>query len=109
MHWQFPLHQQENNEKIFSVPAIFNRMPGLCVATNKRRLAQIFKRMNSLYESEFNFTPKTFVMPNEALQLKNAMANSPKKTWIIKPSGGSEGCGIFLAMKFKDIPAYALQ
>ena len=28
--------------------------------------------------------------------------------WILKPSGGSEGCGICLVMKFKDIPPFAL-
>ena len=82
-------------------------MPGLCVATNKRRLATIFKRMHQQYESDFNFAPTTFILPQEVNQLKAAM-NKPGKTWIVKPSGGSEGCGIFLVMKFKDIPAYAL-
>jgi hypothetical protein len=37
------------------------------------------------------------------------MAKYPNRPYIIKPSGGAEGCGIFLVMRFKDIPAYALQ
>lgn len=82
-------------------------MPGLNVASNKRRLATIFKRMEKQYESDFNFAPTTFILPLEANQLKSAMSK-PGKTWILKPSGGSEGCGIFLVMKFKDIPAFAL-
>jgi hypothetical protein len=44
--WQFPLHQQENNERIMDTKAIFNRMPGVGVATNKRKTAQVFKRMS---------------------------------------------------------------
>lgn len=28
------------------------------------------------------------------------------KAWILKPSAGSEGCGILLVMRFKDIPAF---
>lgn len=34
------------------------------------------------------------------------MKNS-KSTFIVKPKAGSEGCGIFLVKKFKDIPSYA--
>jgi len=30
-----------------------------------------------------------------------------KGTFIVKPKSGSEGCGIFLVKKFKDIPSYA--
>ena len=32
------------------------------------------------------------------------MKAHPKKTFICKPEDGSEGCGILLAQKFKDIP-----
>lgn len=35
------------------------------------------------------------------------MAGS-SKAWILKPSGGSEGCGILLVMRFKDIPPFVL-
>jgi hypothetical protein len=33
--------------------------------------------------------------------------SSSKKTFIVKPAAGSEGCGIFLIKKFKDIPSFA--
>ena len=45
MHWQFPLHEKENNDRIFETKAIFNRLPGLGFASNKRRLALIYRRM----------------------------------------------------------------
>jgi len=65
--------------------------------------------MSKQYESEFNFTPTTYVLPAEIKQLQSRMAKYPNRPFIIKPSGGAEGCGIFLVMKFKDIPAYVLQ
>jgi len=65
MHWQFPLHQQENNDKIFATKAIFNRLPGVGAATNKRRMAQVFRKMHEYYPSEFNFSPRTYILPSE--------------------------------------------
>ena len=35
------------------------------------------------------------------------MAAHKKKTFIVKPHGGAEGCGIFLVQNFKQIPANA--
>lgn len=108
MHWQFALHEKENNEKIMGTPAIFNRMPGLDVGSNKRRLALIMRHMQEHYPSQFDFTPATFVLPTEKEMLQLAMEKS-KRAWILKPSSGSEGCGIILAMKFKDIPSFVMQ
>jgi hypothetical protein len=65
MHWQFPLHQQENNERILTTNAIFNRLPGIGIGSNKRRLALIFRRMQEVYPAQFDFIPKTYVLPTE--------------------------------------------
>ena len=61
--------------------------------------------MQEFYPSEFNFSPRTYILPLETDLLRKAMEKS-NKAWILKPSGGSEGCGILLVMKFKDIPAF---
>lgn len=61
--------------------------------------------MQEFYPSEFNFSPRTYILPLETEILRKAMEKSTK-AWILKPSGGSEGCGIMLVMKFKDIPAF---
>jgi len=77
--------------------SIFNRLPGSGVGTNKSFCAQIFDRMIRHYESDFNFIPRTYLLPNKDAQaLKKAMA-SGKKTFIFKPANGAEGCGISLA------------
>ena len=63
--WLFPLHKEENLERIFNTKAIFNRIPGLQVVSNKKTLALILSRFSRHYESDFNFIPRTFVLPNE--------------------------------------------
>ena len=80
-----------------STTAVFNRLPGAGVATNKARFAQIAKRMQRHFEHDFNFVPLTFELSHEADALKKYMAANKKKTFIVKPHGGAEGCGIFLA------------
>ena len=65
MHWQFPLHQQENSDRIFGTAAIFNRLPGLGFASNKRRLALIYRRMQEHYPAEFDFIPRSYILPRE--------------------------------------------
>ena len=79
-----------------STSAIFNRLPGAGVGTNKRKSAQIFNRMLRHYQNDYNFVPLTFILPQDSARLKQAMS-SGKKTFILKPSGGAEGCGILLA------------
>ena len=97
MIWQFPQHETENNERIMRSASIFNRLPGSGVGTNKAKSARIFNRMIRHFEHDFKFIPKTYILPEQDKQaLKNAMAGG-KKTFIFKPAGGAEGCGIFLA------------
>ena len=80
---------------IFNKKSIYNRLPGVGVMSNKKTSAQIFKRMSKFYDTEFDFIPQTFLLPQEGAQLKQAMKKS-KGTWIVKPKDGAEGCGIFL-------------
>lgn len=77
------------------------------VASNKRRLAQISKFAVETYPEEFNFLPRTFTLPGEEDKLQQYMKQNPAKTFICKPDEGSEGCGILLAQKYKDIPKVA--
>lgn len=90
-----------------STAAIYNRLPGAGVATNKARFAQIFKRMLRHFEHDFNFVPLTFDLSHEKDALKRYMASHKGKTYIVKPHAGAEGCGIFLVQQFKQIPPHA--
>jgi ABC-type uncharacterized transport system YnjBCD substrate-binding protein len=79
-------------------------MPGINVASNKKSLAEMMKLMQLQYPDKFDFIPQSFSMPEESQALQEFMNAHPKKTFICKPEDGSEGCGILLAQKFKDIP-----
>jgi len=84
-----------------STNAIFNRLPGAGAATNKAKFAKIFKRMMRHFEHDFNFVPMTFDLSKEKDTCKRYMAANKQKTFIVKPHGGAEGCGIFLVQNFK--------
>ena len=76
---------------------IFNQLPGIGVASNKRKFAQIMNTIQKHHPEEFDFVPRTFTMPEDAQILLDFMKKHPTKTFICKPSDGSEGCGILLA------------
>ncbi|CDW75061.1 tubulin-tyrosine ligase family protein [Stylonychia lemnae] len=106
-------------EKISTVKAIYNRVPGLQVNTNqlyfnqvvsnKKHLGMIFQRFYKHYENDFNFAPQTFALPQESEALQNYMKKYKEKTFIAKPQGGAEGLGIFLLKNFKELPPYTFQ
>lgn len=88
---------------------IFNRLPGVEAGSNKKIFSQIFQQLQRTHPDEFDFIPRTFVMPKEAKEASEYMEAHPRKTFICKPQEGSEGCGIVLAKKFKDIPKFAME
>ena len=61
-------------------------------------------RMHKVFPSEFNFFPKTWVLPqemNDFRQQFNKKKNN--KTFIIKPVHLCQGKGIFLIRRFEDM------
>lgn len=64
-------------------------------------------RLSKLFPSEYNFFPKTWILPNELHELRNhftANLNSKHKvTYIVKPDGLSQGKGIFLTRNLAEI------
>ena len=64
----------------------------------------MMKLMQQHHPDIFDFVPRTFSMPEDSQILHDYMKAHPKKTFICKPEDGSEGCGILLAQKYKDIP-----
>jgi len=57
--------------------------------------------MKNKFPSEFNFIPKTWVLPTDITSLRKYVAERTTKkkrvTLIIKPEAGCQGKGIFLA------------
>lgn len=86
--------------------ALYNRLPGLQIVSNKMRLAYIFRMYERLYEAAFNFAPQTFCLPYDKEKLQSYMRKK-RISFIAKPQGGSEGAGIFLVKTYRDLPSYA--
>jgi len=82
-----------------------NRFPYSFVFGNKSNFAKIFEGKRSLLQDDFNFYPKTFLLPNEFSEFKT-YASSHDETFIIKPNDGSCGEGIILTKDVKEVEKY---
>ena len=58
-----------DNERILTQKGIYNKMPGISALRSKGKLATVLQRMVSLYGDEFDFAPRTFVMPQDRAAL----------------------------------------
>jgi len=59
--------------------------------------------MSKYFHQEFDFYPKTYIIPQDLLILKEDMKTKSKFTYIFKPSGGSQGEGILLFNRYEEI------
>lgn len=61
------------------------------------------KRMQRYFEREYEFFPKTWILPYESTDFKNQFTRKKAKTFIVKPVAACQGRGIFLTRDFEDI------
>lgn len=87
----------------------YNHFPAMSEISRKDALARNMLKMYKILPQEFDFVPKTWVMPTEfssfvthAVEAKKSGANQ-KKTYIMKPSNGAMGHGIRLFKSFERI------
>ena len=52
--------------------------------------------MQKFYPEDFNFVPRTFILPRDDDICRKIMRKNKLKTWICKPSKGSQGDGLHL-------------
>ena len=81
-----------------------NHFPGMTIISLKNNLAKYLKLLQKQMPSEFNFFPKTWIFPYESYDLVNFLEGKKNMTFIVKPINSSQGKGIFLTKKVKDIP-----
>ncbi len=62
--------------------------------------------MEKYFGREFEFTPLSYLLPEERDLLEEDMENNPDMWYIAKPSKGCGGEGIFLINKVEDIPRW---
>lgn len=85
---------------------VINHFPGMPNIARKNRMGQNLNRMQKIMPAEYNFYPRTWVLPGEFTDFEknfDSQGNS-NKIFIIKPDSGCQGRGIFLTKSLSNIP-----
>eukprot|EP00658_Telonema_sp_P-2_P036126 TRINITY_DN26184_c0_g1_i1.p1 TRINITY_DN26184_c0_g1~~TRINITY_DN26184_c0_g1_i1.p1 ORF type:complete len:455 (-),score=105.83 TRINITY_DN26184_c0_g1_i1:123-1487(-) len=82
-----------------------NHFPGMGQIANKARMAKQLDKMARKFPKDYNFYPKTWVLPGEIDTFRAQFDDKgeSKQWYIVKPDGGCQGKGIFLAQSFDKI------
>ena len=73
------------------------------MAKNLKRLKRALEKEGSRDAGDCDFFPTTFELPSEYHIFVEEFKRQAGSTWIMKPAGKSQGKGIFLFRKLKDI------
>ena len=82
-----------------------NHFPGMTNICKKASMARNLELMKKEFPREYSLYPTTYVIPQNMSTFKSLFAPSgrSKSVYIIKPSGGAQGKGIFLTRKIEDL------
>jgi tubulin polyglutamylase TTLL6/13 len=78
-----------------------NHFPGMYGICKKNYLAWNLNRMLKLFPNDYNFFPKTWVLPGDWIDFKNSFTKG--KVFILKPESSCQGKGIFLVRKIEEV------
>ncbi|XP_061734905.1 tubulin monoglutamylase TTLL4-like isoform X1 [Nerophis ophidion] len=82
-----------------------NHFPGTFQIGRKDRLWKNLSKMQVRFgRQEFNFFPRTFVLPQDILLLRKAWKDGSRQKWIIKPPASARGIGIQVIHKWSQMP-----
>ncbi|XP_032423892.1 tubulin monoglutamylase TTLL4 isoform X3 [Xiphophorus hellerii] len=83
-----------------------NHFPGTFQIGRKDRLWRNLSKMQHRFgKQEFDFFPKTFILPQDIKLLRKAWEDSgSRKKWIIKPPASARGMGIQVIHKWSQLP-----
>jgi len=84
-----------------------NRIPGMKMLAHKKMTGYYLNKFREFYPDEFDFYPKTFLLPEELDQFKEFKSKHPDRLFIAKPTSGSQGDGIILVKKLSDLSLYS--
>ncbi|XP_014298226.1 tubulin monoglutamylase TTLL4 [Microplitis demolitor] len=84
----------------------FNHFPGTFQIGRKDRLWRNLSRFMIKYgKKEFNFVPRTYVLPQDLRSFRQIWEKSGgKEKWIIKPPASARGTGIRVVHRWSQIP-----
>lgn len=78
-----------------------SRFPGMQKCVSKHHMAKHLERMRRFFDEEYSFVPKTFLFPDDLPSIQSLDAKYRNSTFVVKPSQGSQGNGIFLTQNIK--------
>merc|ERR1719454_399499 len=81
-----------------------NHFVGMTSITRKNNLGRNLLRMKKKFPDEYRFFPDTWILPTDLSDFKMQFNGKKNKTFIVKPSDGYQGKGIFLTRDFESIP-----
>lgn len=90
--WHDALKDKPDFESLRSWQVI-NRIPSIAVLTKKYSLAKLYNIGKHTFKDEFNYMPRTYILPDQSEDFKKELEIS-NTSWIIKPDNGSLGLGI---------------
>ena len=80
-----------------------NHFPGMYALARKNYLAKNLNRIRKIYPKDYNFFPRTWLIPAEYSDLiMQSNGKKHKKVYIVKPEASCQGRGIFLTKKVDD-------
>ncbi|DAZ99779.1 TPA: hypothetical protein N0F65_001288 [Lagenidium giganteum] len=82
-----------------------NHFPGMTNLARKSKLARNFERMKKLFPDEYDFCPKTWILPFDLHEFQQNFNQDgmSQKTFIIKPDHNCQGRGVFLTRNLSQI------
>jgi len=81
-----------------------NHFVGMTSITRKNNLGRNLLRMKKRFPEEYRFFPDTWILPTDLPDFKAQFNGRKNKTFIVKPSDGYQGKGIFLTREFENVP-----
>jgi Tubulin-tyrosine ligase family len=77
---------------------------GMASIARKGRMAQALDRMRRQFPADYNFYPRTWVLPAELTAFRSEFDAQGKssRTYIIKPDAGCQGKGIYLTQELDE-------
>ncbi|XP_005109018.2 tubulin polyglutamylase TTLL11 [Aplysia californica] len=79
-----------------------NRFPGSREICQKINLSRWMNLMQSLYPEEYNFMPKTYLLPEQmeefTKEVNSTKGQAERPVFIVKPSDGHRGIGVYMMM-----------
>lgn len=95
---------KSNQYKSLTTYQKVNHFPRSGEITRKDYLYRNIQRLAELHSpKDFNFVPKSFILPSESKFLEEEMSKDPSSIWIVKPVSSSQGRGIYFISKITEL------